>query len=75
MAKITFTIDDNKLEEFKSGFLKENPVPGLAPKEEKQLTEDQWIKEWGRLQYIRAYKRGKRKIAEDTMSLEQEIIN
>ena len=72
-AQITFTIDDSKLAEFKEGFLARNPTP-LDDEGEIQFTDNQWLKEWGKRQYIKAYTRGKGKLAEKAVILEDNII-
>jgi len=58
--ELKFTIDDNKFEEFKTGFLKALPIP-----EDSGLTENKWIKEWIKNQLLNVYKTGKIKIARE----------
>ncbi len=77
MAKITFTIDDAKLAEFKAGFLKKHPVPIDEDTEVPEFTDNEWLKEWGKRAYINAYRTGKKKIAQDTIApvTDDNIVN
>lgn len=63
MASITYTIPDAKLAEFKSGFLRIYRVPS-DEYGDPSMTESEWIKEWGKRQFINAYKEGKKQIAQ-----------
>lgn len=70
MASVTFYIPDNKLDEFKAAFIRQFPVPIEDP----PLTENEWIKKWGRIQYLRAYRNGKNLLAADAVNIDDEII-
>ena len=63
MAQVTFTIDDANLAEFKTGFLRTRPVP-LDTSGNPTMTENNWIREFGRRVYMNQYRRGKQEIAE-----------
>lgn len=66
MATITYTIPNEKLDDFKAGILK--LIPNNELKEdtgELRYTDNQWIKEIGKRWFIRQYKLGKIKIAEE----------
>lgn len=67
MSKITFTISEDKFEEFKEGFLKCQPTP-------KDMTDNEWIKEWGKQQYIRVYRIGKQQIAREHAIIDENIV-
>ena len=73
MAQIIYTISDEKLAEFKAGFLKINPVP-LDEEGEPTMTEAEWIKEWGKLHFIKAYQDGKKKISREAAEIEEDLI-
>ena len=77
MVSVTFTIDDEKFEEFKIGFLKSTPIPLDEETGIPIYTENQWIKEWGLLMYKRSYRAGKILIARETTSptLDEDIID
>lgn len=60
MASVTYTIPDGKLAEFKLGFLNSCP-----PTPEWGGTDNEWIKEWGKLQFMRHYRVGKLKIRDE----------
>jgi len=62
MITIAFDIKDLDYLDFKESFLRENPLPG-----DSFLTEDEWIKEWGRMQYLSAVERGKKRLAENVV--------
>ncbi len=73
MASITYNIPDEKIDQFKQGFLKYHPVPvdeEGAPK----MTEVAWIKKWGQNQFISAYKAGMRQLAAENMEIDNTII-
>ena len=73
MASITFNIPDDKLPEFKLGFLKRHPVPidiGGNP----TMTENQWLKQWGKQQYFQAYKTGKKQSAYENQLVDGTIV-
>lgn len=73
MITLTYTIADEKLDEFKAGFLKRCPVP--KDEEGNPLYSDNaWIKEWGRRQFMSRYKGGKQSLATQTAIIENNII-
>jgi hypothetical protein len=74
MASVTITIPDAKLAEFKVGFLKCNPVPTDEDTGDPLFTEDAWMKEWARREYLKMYSRGKRQIATETATLDNDIV-
>lgn len=73
MASVNYTIPDNKLAEFKRGFLKCQTVP-LDSEGNPKMSENEWIKEWGRLQFVKAYQTGIRQIAREELILEEDVI-
>jgi len=73
MASITFNIPDDKLPEFKLGFLKRHPVP-LDIEDNPIMIENQWIKEWGKQQYFQAYKTGKKQLAYESELTDSLIV-
>lgn len=73
MASITFNIPDDKLIEFKLGFLKRHPVP-IDIEGNPAMTDNQWIKEWGKQRYFRAYQTGKKQLAYDNELTDSTIV-
>ena len=67
MAKLIYIIPDEKLDEFKKGFLKCQPTPN-------DMTDNEWIKKWGRIQFMQAYRIGKQQLAREQASVESELI-
>lgn len=75
MLSITRKISDSKLAEFKTGFLRVHRVP-VDEYGDPIMTEEEWIAEWGLRQYIRAYKEGKRQIAQQkTKPIFEDVIS
>ena len=74
MASITITIPDAKLTEFKSGFLKRQPVPVDNDTGEPEMSENAWIKEWVKQQLLHYYKSGKKQLAQEAASIDQNIV-
>jgi len=75
MAQITYTIPNDKLTEFKRGFLREHP--NTPPNETGGITytDNEWIREWGKRMFFSAYRYGKRKIlAEGDAGIDEDII-
>lgn len=80
--KITLTIPENKIEDFRSGFLATCPIPmTIDPNNSEdpmsmipEFTEKQWIKEWLKRKVIRAYKHGKKQLAEKTAIIDEDLI-
>lgn len=75
MASITLTIDDENLDEFKIGFLKQCPVP-LGADNEPLYAENEWLKEAGRRFYVNTYAIGKTNLAIDEAndSINEDIV-
>lgn len=67
MAQIIFDISDAKVPAFKAGFLKEWPTP-------EGMTDNQWIKQWGKEQYLNAYKRGLKTLAIEATEVDEGIV-
>lgn len=76
MATITFTIPDNKLAEFKAGFLKSHPIP-QDDDGNPLYTENDWIKEAIRQMIMHSYQAGKERIARESTqpSIDTNIIS
>lgn len=79
MAQIILTIPNEKLVEFKTGFLAIYPVPIDGDSKSKTYgqplyTELQWFKEWLKQEAIRTYRNGKYKLATQTVQIDEEII-
>lgn len=75
--QITLTIPDDKLLEFKTGFLAMCPVPKEYDEEGNLLplmTELQWFKEWIKRDVLRAYKHGKLKLAQESVQFDEGIM-
>jgi len=60
MPSMTFTIAPEKYAEFKGAFLLAHNVPIDTDTQMPLMTEEEWIKEWGRRQYWQAYRAGRR---------------
>jgi hypothetical protein len=73
MAQITYTIPTGKLSEFKIGFLRCYPIP-LDEHQQPIMTENEWIKEWGKRQFLKAYRSGKQQLAHDNLNLESGLF-
>jgi len=67
MAQITYTLPDDKIDEFKRGFLKVYPTP-------EGMTDAQWIKQWGKEQFLNAYMAGKQITANESVAIEKDLI-
>ncbi len=74
MATVTFTIPDNKLADFKVGFLRRIPNNEKNEDSTPMFTDNEWIKEWGKRQYLSKYKDGKQQIANEAASIDNDII-
>lgn len=73
MASITFNIPNDKLLEFKLGFLKRHPVP-VDISSNPTMTENQWLKQWGKQQYFQAYQTGKKQLAYEDEPTDSSIV-
>lgn len=62
MANITITIPDEKISEFKKGFLKVQPVP-LDESDNPIMGENAWIKKFIKDILVSQYKAGKEELA------------
>ena len=77
--KITLTIPNEKLEEFRTGFLAMCPVPMIEDPENPgqqipEFTELQWFKEWIIQDLKRAYRHGKKKLAKEAVQIDEDIL-
>lgn len=72
MASIIYTIPDELLPEFKKGFLKSCPV--FIEEGELPMSENQWIKEWGKRQFLRAYRKGIKQLAEGRVKYKEDLV-
>ena len=70
MSRITFTIPDEKLDEFLKAFVLAEPMPSTM--DGPQLTPRQWYKKWVKLKSQQAYEKGRRKMA--TIQIDKGII-
>jgi hypothetical protein len=73
MATVVLTIDDLDMDDFKVGFLKAAPVP-LDENGDPTMSENAWLKEWGRNQYFRTYRSGKTRTAGETAVIDENIV-
>jgi len=71
MVELTLTVPDEKLEEFKAGFLKIYPIP-----DDWEGTDNQWIKDKIVFTIKRIYKSGKIRIAQESLSpeIDEDVI-
>ena len=83
MAAITLTIPDNKVSDFRAGFLKEHPVPLIdvldgegnpTGEKENQYTDLAWFKMVILRYIIGEYKEGKRRLAYEASAVDDNII-
>ncbi len=71
---IILTIPANKLNEFKTGFLKSKPVP-LDDDGNPTMTEPKWFKFWIKERAMHQYREGKRQLAEENIVIVEDVIN
>lgn len=62
MATLTFDIPDAKWPAFKEAFLESHNVPIDRETGEPTMSENAWVKEWGRLMYIAAARQGAKRV-------------
>lgn len=62
MPSVTFTIAAEDYAEFKEAFLLCQNVPTDSDTGDPTMSDDQWIKEWGRRQYHDAYRLGRKQV-------------
>ena len=79
MAQIILIVPNEKLVEFRTGFLAMCPIPIDNNSESETygqplFTELQWLKEWIRRDVIRAYKHGKRKLAQEAAQVDEGVV-
>ena len=81
---ITFTIPAAKVADFQAGFLAKCPIPliedPLSTPENplpliKEFTPKQWIKEWIKRDVKRAYRYGKKLLAEEAAVIDPNIVD
>ena len=68
--QITIEIDDNKIDDFKNGFLAMHPVPDEDP----PLTPKQWIERWIREKLRAEYRNGMKKRTLEALEIDEEIV-
>ncbi len=73
MADIIISIPNNKLAEFKLGFLKAHPVT-LDEEGNPTMSEIQWVRLWIKTGLISAYRRGKLKLASEGTVIDNNIL-
>ena len=73
-TSVNFSIADNKIAEFKQGFLKFRPNTELDENDGPKYTDAEWIKEWGRRQFMWAYKNGKSMLAQEASIAQTDLI-
>ena len=76
---LTITIPDEKVNDFKAGFLAKCPIPMIEDPDNEgetipEFTPKQWIKEWIRRDVLRAYRFGRKMLAEADAVIDEEII-
>ena len=74
MPSITYTISDEFYEEVKDDFLIAHPVP-KDENGELIMSAGEWIREWGRMQFVKARKLGKRIKAHNLISIPENWIS
>ncbi len=75
MVDIVLTIKDSKVDEFREGFLKQNPVPLDDETGEPTMGDLDWFKESIRLWALRIYKQGKMKLLQDTYDPDPDLFD
>ena len=73
MPSVTLTISTDNYNEFKSGFLKERPIP-LDENNQPIMSEGNWIKAVIKTFAIQTYKSGKKKIHDETFTNAGDIV-
>lgn len=71
---VTYTIADNKIAEFKLGFLKFKPNKELDENGDPKYTDAEWIKVWGKKQFMWAYDNGKSVLAQEASTAQTDLI-
>ena len=74
MAQITLTLEDAKIAEFKSAYLRQHPVP-LDVNGQPKMTELAWIKQCIMQSVIADYRIGKQLLAQDSIVLGADLIS
>lgn len=62
MASVTFTIPDEKYDTFKEAFLEVHKVPLDPETGDPLMSDNAWVKEWGRLTYLGAIRQGLKRV-------------
>lgn len=70
---LSITYTSEKPTKFKAGFLRACPVP-LDDDDQPTMTEDEWIKKWGKEQFLNQYRRGVQLLKRDEVVYESDII-
>lgn len=75
MVSVTYTIPDEKFDEFKEAFIRAKPVP-LDDDRNPIMSENEWIKEWGRRAMFAIFSRGREELHRDTMqAIDENIVS
>ena len=74
MASITYTIPDDKLADFKARFLAAHPVPIDVGTLQPEMSENEWIKEWGLRQFKEACDRGDKILYDKEYTKSDDVI-
>lgn len=72
MAEIKYTIPDDKIDEFKECFLLAEPKP-ISPVGE-VISDNAWIKKWGRMKFMQAYHKGKKLKVAQSIQIDEDMI-
>jgi len=75
--EITLVVPDNKLAEFRLGFLAAYPVPVPMidnPEGSPEYTELEWFRVWLKQRALEAYIQGKKKLATQAVVIDREVI-
>lgn len=72
-VEIIYSIPNEKIDEFLLGFLAMNPVP-TDTEEQPLYTTKEWVKMCGRDYFLRIYRNGKKRLAEQAAILDSDIF-
>lgn len=77
MASLTFNIPDEKYPIFEEAFLECHNIPVDRETGEPTMSAGAWVKEWGRLMYVAAFRQGLKRVRDKAhpITFDPEIID
>ncbi len=74
MKQITYSIQDDNAVELATGYLADDPIPIDRETGQPIMSALEWIKQGGKEYFMAKYRRGKKKLAEQTAVIEKDLI-